>query len=692
MSAIPTRTARLLTAVTACAGLLAAPGLTAAGTDGPVGAAPAARASFDEPYRPAIHFTPARNWMNDPNGLVYYQGEYHLFYQYNPFGNVWGHMSWGHAVSTDLIHWEELPVAIPDTPGEHIFSGSAVIDVHNTSGLGTRDNPPMIAVYTRTDKNTNIQSQAIAYSLDRGRTFTKFNGGKPVLDIGARDFRDPKVQWYEPSKSWLMTVSNSADHTVGFYSSKDLKSWKKLSTFGPAGATGGVWECPDLFQLPVDGDSGKTKWVLVVNINPGGIQGGSAAQYFIGDFDGTTFTAEDQQDYVPPAGRVVADFEGTDLTGWKLTGQAFGTAPAAGGLPEQNPVSNVAGKGVLNSFHGGNEATGTATSPAFTIQDSYVNFLLGGGDRPASEKDPVTVNLLVDGKVVRTATGTGSNALDWHSWDVSAFRGKQARIRAIDNSTGDFGHLVLDQVTMAAKPATSSAQRARWADYGKDYYAAVSWDGVPGGKRIMIGWMSNWEYAQVAPTNPWRSAQSIPRVMGLRTIGGRVTLTSEPVPQLASLHAGEAVRVGDLSVPPGSHRLPGRAAKGEVYELTATLDLRDARQAGFDVRTGQSQRTRIGYDARTQEIFIDRHRSGRDDFSGRFAGIHRAPLAARDGKVTLRVLVDTASVEVFANDGAVALTDTIFPDSSSTGIGTFSTGGTARVTDLSIQPLRGYRR
>jgi levanase len=238
------------------------------------GSTAAAATSYKELYRPQFHYTPAQNWMNDPNGLIWYKGEYHLFYQYNPSGNTWGNISWGHAVSRDLVHWQELPVAIPADANEFVFSGSAVIDKDNTSGFGTRQNPAMVAIYTSASKVCCRQAQALAYSLDRGRTFTKY-AGNPVLDIGSDNFRDPKVFWYAPSKSWLMVVALSAEHKVQFYSSPDLKHWTHLSDFGPANAVGGVWEVPDLFPLAVDGNRRNVKWVLVVNLNPGGIAGGS---------------------------------------------------------------------------------------------------------------------------------------------------------------------------------------------------------------------------------------------------------------------------------------------------------------------------------------------------------------------------------------------------------------------------------
>jgi fructan beta-fructosidase len=240
---------------------------------------------FDEALRPQIHFTPPSNFMNDPNGLVFFDGEYHLFYQHNPFGDRWGHMSWGHAVSRDLLHWEHLPVALREEDGIMIFSGSAVVDRTDSSGLcGGR--PCLVAIYTgHTDTK---QTQNLAFSTDRGRTWTKYRGN-PVVDLGLKDFRDPKVFWHDSTRRWVMVTVLPDQHKVRFFASPDLKRWEALSDFGPAGATGGVWECPDLFPLAIEGTTGETRWVLDVDLNPGGIAGGSGGQYFIGRFDGRTF-------------------------------------------------------------------------------------------------------------------------------------------------------------------------------------------------------------------------------------------------------------------------------------------------------------------------------------------------------------------------------------------------------------------
>ncbi|MFD5911537.1 GH32 C-terminal domain-containing protein [Streptomyces massasporeus] len=830
------RTPMIAAVATVCALSAALPAPQAVAADAP---------PYSETYRPQFHFTPEKNWMNDPNGLVYHKGEYHLFYQYNPSGNSWGDMSWGHAVSKDLVHWKELPLALSHDDKEMVFSGSAVVDRNNTTGFGTKTNPPMVAIYTSLDKGTGIQAQSLAYSTDRGRTWTKHQGN-PVLDIGSKEFRDPKVQWYEPTKSWLMSVSLSTEHKVRFYSSKNLKDWKPLSEFGPAGATGGVWECPDLFPLAVDGDKKKIKWVLVVNINPGGIAGGSAAQYFVGDFDGKKFTADDQGTYTPPTGTMVQDFENSGFGGWTATGAAFGDGPAAGAVAGQGTVEGFDGKGLANSFHGGDAATGvltspeftvdsrylnfkvgggrhphepgtvleqgdppagtvladfegggygdwtttgdafgsapatgtlpgqqevsgflgsglansflngdsttgTLTSPEFTIDKDYVNFLVGGGNHPAGSADPTAVELLVDGQVVRGTTGKDGEALNWTAWDVKDLAGKKARIRIVDDNTGGWGHINVDHImlsdtkarpvsqetsvnlivdgrvvrsatgansetldwasfdlrpyagkkasiqivdmnkagwghiladrfTAADAPAESVVQRADWADYGKDYYAAVSWENAPGGKRYMVGWMNNWDYSGAVPTSPWRGAQSVPREMALRTVDGRVRLTSRPVDSLESLRHKRPATASGVTVKSATKPLIGPAARGKALDIEATFSLKDADRFGLKVRTGAGgEETVIGYDTTTRELYVDRTRSGAVDFNSTFPGVQTAPLKAENGKVKLRILVDWSSVEVFGGSGEAVITDQIFPDPASQGVQVFAENGSVKL-------------
>ncbi|MEZ2414643.1 glycoside hydrolase family 32 protein [Muriicola sp. E247] len=253
--------------------------------------------SNEDLYRPNFHFSPKKGWMNDPNGMFYYNGYYHLYFQHYPDGTTWGPMHWGHAISTDMISWKEQPIALyPDKLG-YIFSGSAVVDVDNTSGLSEENKIPIIAMFTHhdmeADKSGEVidETQSIAYSLDEGLTYTKYEGNPVVENPNIRDFRDPKVNWDEERKQWTMVLA--AGQEIMFYASKDLKKWELISTFGEGiGNHEGVWECPDFFQLPVKGTD-ETKWVLLVSINPGGPNSGSATQYFVGDFDGKKFTIDE---------------------------------------------------------------------------------------------------------------------------------------------------------------------------------------------------------------------------------------------------------------------------------------------------------------------------------------------------------------------------------------------------------------
>ncbi len=268
---------------------------------------------FDEPYRPQYHFTPDSMWMNDPNGLFYLDGIYHLFYQYHPYSTQWGSMHWGHAISRDLLHWEHLPIALyPDSLGT-IFSGSAVVDRFNTSGLGTGKEVPVIAVFT-INSSTGLQSQGIAYSNDKGMTWTKYSANPVLPNTWKKDFRDPKVFWHEESKHWIMVLA-VGDH-VEIYRSTNLKEWEYASSFGKNdGCHAGVWECPDLFMLKVPGSTVKMKWILMVSTNAGGPNGGSGIQYFIGTFNGTKFVNENY-----PEGTRWIDYGPDDYAGSTWSG------------------------------------------------------------------------------------------------------------------------------------------------------------------------------------------------------------------------------------------------------------------------------------------------------------------------------------------------------------------------------------
>ena len=790
-----------------------------------------------QPYRPYLHYTPTQNWMNDPNGLIYYQGKYHLFYQYNPLGTTGGDASWGHAVSTDLVHWKEQPVAIPMDSTEEVWSGSIVNDATNSSGLGTAANPPLVAVYTSAVKATGVQRQSIAYSIDAGTTWTKY-AGNPVLDIGSHNFRDPKVFWFPATHDWRMVVALSDQHKVAIYSSPDLKSWTEKSEFGPDGVTSAVWECPDLFPMNLDGNANDVRWVLSVNV-------AARAEYFVGAFDGTTFTSQEPT-YTPPTGTVLADFEGSTYgPGWTTAGTAFGAGPVhdeggptgylghglvdtyagsdqatgtlvspaftigqpylnfliAGGshphvpggstaapagtvlqdfegstlpgwtgtgsfvgiTPTFENLSGQLGNAVLDTCQAGcDSATGTVTSPAFTVTNRYIDLLVAGGNHPITGSMPTAVNLLVDGQVVasvtgnnsasmdwqaidagaylgkqatiqvvdqsdgsngwghimvdnivvsdtkaapwdaqtganllvdgqivRTATGNDSGNLDWTSWDLRDLQGKQAQLQLVDRNTGGWGHLLADQFTLASAPALSTFQRANWLDQGADFYAAVTYNDAPGGKRIAIGWMNNWAYANDIPTSPWRGAQSLPRELNLQTINGHPRIVQHVVDQVSQLADAANTYVSPpRAIPAGLTPLPDRAS-ADVARIDATLSPLNATTFGLVVRRSAdgSIGTPITYDTTTGMLSIDRTRSGDVSFNAAFASVQSAPVALEDGALKLEIYLDRSSIEVFAQGGKVALTDLVFPSDSSNGIALTSTGGPSKVTSLTVTPL-----
>ncbi len=468
--------------------------------------------------------------MNDPNGMVYYEGEYHLFYQFNPFGDKWGHMSWGHAVSRDLVHWEHLPLALPEEDGIMIFSGSAVVDWQNTSGFGKDGKPPLVAIYT--GHREGRQDQRIAFSTDRGRTWTKYPGN-PVLDVKMADFRDPKVFWHQASSRWLMTVALAAEKKVHFYASTNLKGWRYVGEFGPSGAVDGLWECPDLFPLSVEG--GGEKWVLIVNLNPGGPAGGSGCQYFIGDFDGSRFVVD------PPA------------------------------------------------------------------------------------------------------------------------------------------------------PTPGVAAAPRWADHGADFYAGVTWSDIPksDGRRIWLGWMSNWQYAQDVPTSPWRSAMTIPRELSLRRTADGLRLVQKPVDEMLTLRGATPLRF------PGGTFAAAAEWLLEQKGLPPQLDM-ELVFAGINARstftlrlqTGPEESTAIVVDGARARLIVDRTHSGKMDFHAKFAARHEAPLRITGGRVILRLIVDTSSMEVFAQDGETVVTELLFPSAGPRTLGLAKEGEAPLVGGITLHTLR----
>jgi len=490
---------------------------------------------YSELHRPRIHFTPPAKWMNDPNGMVYHDGEYHLFYQHYPDSTIWGPMHWGHAVSEDLINWEHLPIALyPDERGM-IFSGSAVVDEKNSSGLGIANMPPLVAIFTYHDAEgekagrVDYQTQGIAYSLNDGRNWEKYQGNPVLGNPGIKDFRDPKVMWYEQGKKWIMSLA--VKDRISFYSSKNLKDWEHDSDFGEnLGAQGGVWECPDLFPLQVEG-SDEVKWILLVSINPGGPNKGSATQYFIGDYDGHTFTPD--------------------------------------------------------------------------------------GDWPLTEEGV-------------------------------------------------------------------------WIDYGRDNYAGVTWNKGQrnDNRKIFMGWMSNWDYANVVPTENWRSAMTLPRTLSLEETDKGLRLASTPVRELEKLY------LNTKTLP--SQQLTDSLSVNESFNTQAivfdlSLDLKGSHGNSdfyLELSNNLNQKVLVGYNSQRGQYYIDRSKAGDHKFSEDFGDIQWGPRMVSDPNFSLRFVVDVASVELFADGGKTAMTSIFFPDEHFSNIKLFSTNGKLQINEAKFSELK----
>ncbi|WP_303042433.1 DUF4980 domain-containing protein [Duncaniella muris] len=471
-----------------------------------------------EKFRPAYHHTPLYGWMNDPNGMFYKDGEWHLCYQWNPYGSKWQNLSWGHSVSRDLIHWEHRPDAViePDGLGM-IFSGSSAVDRSGSAGFGK---DAVVAMYTSAAAS---QIQSLAWSDDNGETFTKYDGN-PVLTLDS-EARDPNMFWDAERNVWILVLAHALDHEMLIFSSPDMKDWTLESSFGRGlGAQDGVWECPDLFELPVNGESGK-KWVLLCNLNPGGPFGGSATQYFIGDFDGKTFTSD------------------TDDSG----------------------------------------------------------------------KVPT-----------------------------------------------------------------------KWLDYGKDHYATVSFSDAPDGRRTVIGWMSNWQYAPEVPTMQFRSANTLPREMGLfRAPDGQLYVSSTPSPEVDALRGAlvKSVSKTSLGSKARTYSIP------ELCEIDMEISPKKAESVEIELSNAAGEKVVMIYDAKSDSLSFDRCKSGIVDFSQDFPAVTVSPAYTDGDKVGLRIFIDRSSIEVFGKDGRFAMTNLVFPNSPYSRLSVRATGGSVRLSDLKIYSI-----
>ena len=626
---------------------------------------------FNEPFRPQFHFTPIKGWVNDPTALVYMNGLYQVNKRL--------------AVSADLIHWrrEEHPHSFSGNDSVGEMSGSAVVDINNTSDFGINGNPPLVSVWSGLRFRDIRQYQCISYSNDDGRTWINYDKN-PVIDIGSTEFRDPQVCWYPLERKWVMAVALAAERKVRFYSSLNLKNWIFLSDFGPAGADNGVWECPDFFALPVDGDKQKMKWVLEVSVQPTG------GQYFIGNFDGKTFTAD--ADFInKPAknnianGEVLFDFE-KDLSGWQTEGTAFTMSPTEGVLPMQGAVFGYEGKRLVNSFYHGDSTVGRIISPSFTITKNYINFLIGGGAHPG-----ISINLIIQNKIVRTATGGNTEVLHWANWKVAEFKNQHASIEIVDNEKGGYGHISADEIMMSDTTMNDEVPHAFWIDYGPDYYAVRSYVNGPKNddRRISIAWMSNWLYAHDIPTTPWKGIHTFPRSVELKTFNDGIRLVQQPIKEIAMLR-DKHFHEENVSITPTSSSLNFNHDKN-AYELVAEIDAGNSSDVGFNICVGDTQKTIINYNVKNKTITVDRTKSGMAAFSKFFPGVYTAPILTHDAnKIKLHILVDQCSVEVFANDGEAAITCQIFPDAKSLDIQLYAANGNALLANLDVWHLKPF--
>lgn len=444
-------------------------------------------------YRPKVHFAPQKNWMNDPNGMVFYQGKYHLFFQHNPDNTVWGPMHWGHAVSEDMIHWEERKIALfPDELGM-IFSGSIVVDWHDTTGFFNGGHG-LVAIFTHhldCDQQPPKQYQSLAYSFDEGETWVKYEQN-PVLKSEEKvDFRDPKVFWFEKENKWVMILATG--QTVMVYSSPNLKDWQFESEFGVGvGYQEAVWECPDLFELSVEGTTDK-KWVMIVSVGDNDqLNVGSKTQYFIGDFNGHIFKPID-----------------TDI---------------------------------------------------------------------------------------------------------------------------------------------------RWLDHGRDNYAGVSFSDIPkeDGRRIYLGWMSNWRYANVVPTEGWRSQMTLPRVLSLTHDGDKLLIKQQPVSELSSYTTDQLVMNRrdlreDITVP----------LFKEAMQINLELQVDAADQVMIMLHSQEGDQLTLTLDANDGLLTLDRSKAGQVDFSPLFKEVQNTPI--NDGHTQLVIVLDRSSIELFVDGGKEALTSLVYP-------------------------------
>jgi sucrose-6-phosphate hydrolase SacC (GH32 family) len=631
-------------------------------------------AQYTETYRPQYHFSANTGWVGDPDGLVRYNNKYHLFW-------------WGHATSSDLVYWTEKNWPMQgDNSAFDYYSGSVVVDANNTAGFKTGTYAPMVALFTNHNKSTSFDAPAISSSNDYLTDYTNFylyNSGDPVI-TAAIGFRDPSVFWDAANNQWVMAIAaNASNKTVQFYYSKNLKTWRLLNSFGTLGSKENWWECPDLIQLPVDGNTSNKKWVLICSTS-------NRVQYFLGSFNRISgFNIDSACDsYLRNGtgiqGTVFADFETTGYTGWTKTGTAFGSGPASGNLSGQQPVFGYLGNKLVNSFNNGDGAVGTLTSSSFTISKNCINFLIGGGNNPGQ----TCVNLIVNGSVVLSTTGRNSEVLKWTGWNVSSWVGKTAQIQVLDNSTASWGHINVDHIVFSDVLWNNNLEHALIADYGSDFYAARTYrdyDNVEN-RTVWMGWMGNWDYANLTPTSWGRGHESLPRELSLKTFADGIRLVQQPIPALKKLRI-DSVIVTNKSVQ-NTQTLTEFTPAFNYYEIDAVFNVSTGANFGLNLCVNDTNKVVLGYDANSSNIYLDRTKSGNVTFSSSFPNVVTAPLLPDNGQIKLHIYIDQSSIEVFANNGFRVISSLIYPNTSSKLIQLFSTNGTTVVQSLKAYNLK----
>lgn len=622
-------------------------------------------------YRPQFHLSPEWGWMGDPNGMIYFDGKYHI---------LW----WAHAMSDDLLHWVQYNNGslLGGPSGFGYWSGSVVVDTHNTAGFNTAEDTAMIAIYTMHYDGTAYEKVGISISLNH--VSFKYYENNPVIDINQRDFRDPQVFWHEGTNRWIMVIAKAANHSIEIYASNDLKNWVFQSSFNARGAKDQLWEVPDLFQLPLNDDPTNKKWVMTCGMGP------NKVQFWVGDFDGKTFqldTFDNLYTGKNVGGEVFADFEGNDYGYWSVTGDAFGNAPAKGTLPGQQEVFGFIGRGFVNSYTNGDATTGKMVSPDFKISKRFINYLVGGGTG-----NGLKISLFVDGTEVAYGKSLKEQeSLRWAGWDVSQWIGKTAHIEILDEATGGWGHILIDQIVFSNELFDTHFENANWVDWGNDFYAARTYRNYSSTNQdstIWIAWMGNWTYAKDIPTAPWTGNLTIPRVLKLVQNEHGYQLRQYPIGNIASLR--DTIYYQGETLINGTQVIGGFKPDWNVFELKVSFKIDNINQEfGINLaEDGSNKKLVIGYDAFTSKLYIDRRTAGLVNFNQNFPTIMYAPTPfPADSIMDLYILMDQSSIEVFANKNQTIMSCLVFTKPPATGISVFSKNGQTTMTKLEAWKL-----